>query len=107
LSSVNLRDGYTQTMHYTSGKLSSVTDTYGRSLGLSYSSVGLLATVTTPDTATLNFGYISYSSGHLLSTVTYNTSPATHLTYSYGNTSSDGADRHHRRERPPLCVMDL
>jgi YD repeat-containing protein len=80
--------GYRQTLHYTSGKLTSVTDTYGRTLGLSYSSVGLLATVTTPDVPTFSYGYVGYSSGgHLLSTVTYNTSPTTHQTYSYGNTS--------------------
>ena len=87
LQSVKQRNGYTQTMHYTSSKLSSVTDTYGRSLGISYSSIGLLSGVTTPDTATLAYGYVAFSSGHLLSTVTYNTSPATHQTYSYGNTS--------------------
>jgi hypothetical protein len=88
LQTIKRRNGYTQTMHYASGKLSSVTDTYGRTLGLSYSSVGLLATVTTPDTPTFTYGYVGYSStGHLLSTVTYNTSPTTHQTYSYGNTS--------------------
>ena len=36
LSSIKLRNGYTQTMHYTAGKLTCVTDTYGRTLGLSY-----------------------------------------------------------------------
>jgi hypothetical protein len=80
-------NGYKQTLHYTSGKLSSVTDTYGRHLGISYSSIGLLTGLTTPDSLSLTYGYVSYSSGHLLSTVTYNTSPATHQTYSYGNTS--------------------
>jgi YD repeat-containing protein len=88
LSTIKLRNGYTQTMHYTSGKLSSVTDTYGRHLGISYSSIGLLSGVTTPDAPTFAYGYVSFgSAGHLLSTVTYNTSPATHQTYAYSNTS--------------------
>jgi RHS repeat-associated protein len=92
LSSIKLRNGYTQTMHYTTGKLTSVTDTYGRTLGLSYSSVGLLASVTTPDTPTLAYGYVGFSSGgHLLSTVTYNTSPSTQIQYAYGNTSFPAA----------------
>jgi YD repeat-containing protein len=69
-------------MHYSSaGLLTSVTDTYGRTLGLSYSSVGLLTNLTTPDVATFAYGYVGFSSGgHLLSTVTYNTSPSTHQT---------------------------
>jgi YD repeat-containing protein len=83
--------GYKQTLHYTSGKLSSVTDTYGRHLGLSYTS-GLLTGLTTPDSLNLTYGYVTYSSGgHLLSTVTYNTSPATHQTYVYSNTSFPAA----------------
>ena len=48
----------------------------------------MLTGLTTPDSLSLTYGYVSFSSGgHLLSTVTYNTSPATHQTYSYGNTS--------------------
>ena len=91
LSSIKLRNGYTQTMHYTTGKLSSVSDTYGRTIGLSYTS-GLLTGLTTPDSLSLTYGYVAFSSGgHLLSTVTYNTSPATHQTYSYGNTSYPAA----------------
>jgi Domain of unknown function (DUF6531) len=86
LSTIKLRNGYTQTMHYTSGRLSSVSDTYGRTVSLSYTS-GLLTGLTTPDSLNLTYGYVSYSSGgHLLSTVTYNTSPTTHQTYAYGNT---------------------
>ena len=45
---------------------------------------------------------------HLLSTVTYATSPATHQTYLYENASYPyRADRNHRRERQPLCHMGL
>ena len=76
LQSIKLRNGYTQTMHYTSAQLSSVTDTYGRTLGLTYTS-GLLTGLTTPDSLNLTYGHVGFSSGgHLLSTVTYNTSPA-------------------------------
>ena len=53
---------------------------------------GLLTGLTTPDSLNLTYGYVSFSSGgHLLSTVTYNTSPATHQTYAYGNTSFPAA----------------
>jgi YD repeat-containing protein len=87
LQTIKKRGGYTQTMHYTSGKLSSVTDSYSRSLGLSYSSAGLLTGVTTPDTLALSYGYVAYSSAHLLTTVSYNTSPVTSQTYLYENTN--------------------
>jgi hypothetical protein len=91
LSTVKLRNGYTQTMHYTSGKLSSVTDTYGRTLGMSYTG-SLLTGLTTPDSLNLTYGYVAFSSGgHQLSTVAYNTSPATHQTYAYSNASFPAA----------------
>ena len=108
MQSITLRNGYKQTMHYTSAQLSSVTDTYGRTLGLSYTS-GLLTGLTTPDSLNLTYGFVGFSSGgHLLSTVGYNTSPATHQTYGYSNSQlSVRAHGHHRRERPPLFVMDL
>jgi hypothetical protein len=88
LSTIKRRNGYTQTMHYTSGRLSSVSDTYGRTVSLSYTS-GLLTGLTTPDSLNLTYGYVAFSSGgNLLSTVAYNTSPATHLGYSYFTSSS-------------------
>jgi uncharacterized protein RhaS with RHS repeats len=90
LTSIKLRNGYTQTMHYTSGKLTSVTDTYGTGLTLGYTG-SLLTGLTTPDSANLTYGYIAFASSNLLSTVTYNTSPATHLTYTYANTSYPAA----------------
>jgi hypothetical protein len=92
LNTIKRRNGYTLTLHYTSGKLTSVTDSYTRSLGLSYSSAGLLAGLTTPDSLALSYGYIGFSSGgHLLSTVGYNTTPATHQTYLYENTGLPSA----------------
>jgi YD repeat-containing protein len=89
LQSITLRNGYTQAINYTSGQISFVSDSYGRQLGLSYSSAGLLSGVTTPDTLTLSYGYVAFASAgtHVLSTVTYNTSPATHQTYLYENAS--------------------
>jgi Domain of unknown function (DUF6531) len=91
LSTIKRRNGYTQTMHYTSGRLSSVSDTYGRTIGMSYTS-GLLTGLTTPDSLSLTYGYVAFSSGgHQLSTVAYNTSPATHQTYAYGNASFPAA----------------
>jgi YD repeat-containing protein len=87
LQTIKRRGGYTQTMHYTSGKLTSVTDSYSRSLGISYSSMGLLTGVTTPDTLALTYGYVNFSSANRLTTVSYNTSPATSQTYLYENAS--------------------
>jgi YD repeat-containing protein len=87
LQTIKKRGGYTQTMHYTSGKLSSVTDSFSRSLGISYSSMGLLSGVTTPDTLALSYGYVNFSSANRLTSVSYNTSPATSQTYLYENAS--------------------
>jgi hypothetical protein len=58
LNTIRQRNGYTRTMTYTSGKLTSVTDSYSRSLGLSYSSAGLLTGLTTPDSLSLTYGYV-------------------------------------------------
>jgi hypothetical protein len=38
LQSITLRNGYTQAVNYSSGQISYVSDSYGRQLGLSYSS---------------------------------------------------------------------
>ena len=46
-------------MHYTSGKLTSVTDTYGRTLGMSYTG-SLLTGVTTPDSANVTYSYVAF-----------------------------------------------
>ena len=86
LQTIKKRGGYTQTMHYTGGKLTSVTDSYSRALGLTYSGA-LLTGVTTPDTLALSYGYVAFASANRLTTVTYNTTPATHQTYLYENAS--------------------
>jgi YD repeat-containing protein len=86
LNSIKQRNKYTQALTYSSGKISYVSDSYSRQLGFSYSSAGRLTGVTTPDSLTLTYGYITYtSSGDRLASVTYNTSPATTLTYLYEN----------------------
>ena len=77
LNSIKLRNGYTQTMHYTTGKLTSVTDSYGRSLGLTYTG-SMVTGVTTPDSLRLTYGYTTVNGQSLLTSVTYSTSPTTH-----------------------------
>ena len=84
LNSIAYRNGYTQTLTYTSSKLTSVSDSYSRTLTLSYTGNDLTG-VSTPDSATLTYGYTSTAGSDLLTSVTYNTSPTTSQTYVYGN----------------------
>jgi RHS repeat-associated protein len=84
LNTIKLPNGYTQTMNYTTGVLTSVSDSYSRSLTFTYTG-GVLTGVTTPDTATLTYGYTTTSGQQLLTSVTYNTSPTTNQTYVYAN----------------------
>jgi RHS repeat-associated protein len=79
LSTIQLRNGYEQTLNYGGNVLASVTDSYNRTLTFTYSS-GLLQSVTTPDTLVLSYGYTSGQ----LTTVSYSTSPVTSQTYLYG-----------------------
>ena len=73
-------------MNYTSGVLTSVSDSYSRSLTFTYTS-GVLTGVATPDSATLTYGYTTTAGQSLLTSVTYNTSPTTSQTYVYANTT--------------------
>jgi RHS repeat-associated protein len=91
LNTITARNGYAQTMSYNgNGWLSSVTDSYSRTLTFTYSGA-LIDTVTTPDGQVLTFGYdASYTVGggitpvnNRLVSISYNTSPATGQTYSY------------------------
>ncbi len=85
LTTITLRNGYFQDLAYNgSGELTSVSDTYGRSLEMAYTG-NLLETVTTPDKTTLAFKYNAVSGGSQLVSVTYDTSPATSQTYHYDN----------------------
>jgi RHS repeat-associated protein len=57
LTSIEARDGYTQTMQYdASNRLASVTDSFGRALQFSYQG-NLIHTVTTPSGLVLTYGY--------------------------------------------------
>lgn len=84
LNTIKLRNGYTQTLNYTTGVVTSVSDSYSRSLGFTYTG-GVLTGVTTPDSLTLTFGYTTVAAQKLLTSVTYNTSPVTSQTYLYEN----------------------
>jgi RHS repeat-associated protein len=84
LSSIQTRNGYTQTLQYNgSNQLISVTDSYNRSLNFSYLN-GLLHTVTTPDGLVLTYGFNSNAG---LASVAYSTSPATSQSYVYANSA--------------------
>ncbi len=85
LSSIKLRNGYTQTMAYNgSNQLTSVSDSYSRSLVFTYTG-SLITQATTPDSLVLTYGY--NTAGTLLTSVSYNTSPVTSKTYDYTNAS--------------------
>jgi RHS repeat-associated protein len=90
LTSIQTRNGYTQTLTYSGLQLASVTDSYGRSLTFTYSS-NLLQSVLTPDGTTINYGYTAVSNGSDLTSVTYPTSPSSTLTYVYGNSALPNA----------------
>jgi RHS repeat-associated protein len=88
LAAIKSRNGYTQTLSYfASGRLETVTDSYGRRLSLNYGGNAMLETVLTPDGTTITYGYTSSTSGLNLTSVTFPTSPATNLTYLYGDAS--------------------
>jgi uncharacterized protein RhaS with RHS repeats len=87
LSTIVARDGYTQTLTYNSNnQLTSVSDSFGRSLTLAYIS-GLLNTVTTPDGQVITYGYdvtgLTPSTPDRLIAVSYSTNPATTQFYTY------------------------
>jgi RHS repeat-associated protein len=87
LNSITLRNGYAQTFTYSGTQLQTVTDSYGRKLGFSYASNGMLETVTTPDTLVLTYGFTAATGGNQLTSVSYNTSPVTSQTYVYGTST--------------------
>jgi YD repeat-containing protein len=91
VDSIAQRNGYTQTLTYsTTGsqqQLASVSDSYSRSLTFTYNSNGTLASVSTPDSTTITYGYTSGSEGAVLTSVSYPTSPASGVTYAYGNST--------------------
>ena len=85
LNSIKARNGYTQTLTYNSSNaLTSVTDSYNRSLGFTYQN-GFLQTVTTPDGLTLSYSYAPSGPGTVLTSVAYSTSSVTSQSYLYEN----------------------
>jgi len=88
LNTITSRNGYTQTLHYNgSSQLTSVSDSYSRSLGFTYNN-GLIQTVTTPDSLVLTYGYTTITQGTQLTSVSFNTSPVSSVTYNYGQNSA-------------------
>ena len=91
LTSIEQRDGYTQTLQYGAGNaLASVTDSFGRMLQFNYQS-NLLHTVAAPNGLVLTYGYNSsgQTPGVLdrLVSVAYSTTPQTSRSYLYENSS--------------------
>jgi len=85
LNTIRSRDGYTQTLTYNGiSQLSTVTDSFGRTLSFTYQN-GLLSTLTTPDGLVLRYGYGGTAPVELTS-VTYPTSPQTSESYDYYST---------------------
>jgi RHS repeat-associated protein len=91
LNSIALRNGYTQSLTYSGTQLSSVSDSYSRSLSFTYNSNSFLSTVSTPDSETLTYGYTAAGSTYNLTSITYPTSPTQSQTYVYGNSSLPNA----------------
>jgi|CXWL01.1.fsa_nt_gi RHS repeat-associated protein len=85
LTTIVQLNGYTQTMTVTSGKLTSVTDSLGRSLSLTYNADNRVSTVTFPGGLLITYGYNSSGVGmnDRLVSISYSTSPVTNQTYSY------------------------
>ncbi len=67
VQSVTTLGGYTQSFNYTNSQLSSVSDSFGRSLVFSYYANGLLSSISTPDGVT----QYTYNSSNLLIAVTH------------------------------------
>jgi RHS repeat-associated protein len=90
LQTIAYRNGFTLTMSYTSGDLTTVTDSYSRTLTMTWSGA-LLSTLSTPDGLTITYGYNSSgqngTANDRLISVSYNTTPTTSQTYLYANAS--------------------
>lgn len=84
LTSIVDLNNYTRTLTYTSGKLTNVTDSMGRSLVFTYNGNNRLATVTAPGGLVITFAYNNgVGTGDRLLSATYNTSPASSQIYAY------------------------
>ena len=91
LTAIKARNGYTRTLQYDAGnRLTTVVDSFGRSLQFSYQN-GLLQSVSTPDTLVLTYGYnssgVTAGVNDRLISITYSGTPQTSQTYLYENSS--------------------
>jgi YD repeat-containing protein len=91
LTSIKARNSYTQTLQYNGTEVTSVIDTYGRTLTISYNSSGLISSIVTPDGLVLNYSYSTGGYPILLTQVAYPASPATSQTYLYEDTHFVGS----------------
>lgn len=87
LQTITARNGYTQTLTYSGSLLSTVKDSYSRTLAFAYASTGLLQSVTTPDNTTLTYGFTAAGGGSELTSVSFPTTPVATITYQYRNAS--------------------
>jgi RHS repeat-associated protein len=86
VDSIKARGGYTQNLaHNGKNQLASITDSYGRTLGFTYGSNGLLESVSTPDSTSIAYAYTSVGGSSILSSVSYSTTPVSTVTYLYQN----------------------
>ncbi len=90
LSKIQTRSGYVQTLNYNSAfQLTSVTDSFGRSLAFTYNTSGFLRTMSTPDNQIFTYDYDSTTGAQgpldRLVSVSFSTVPATKRTYLYEN----------------------
>jgi len=90
LASITARNGYTQTMQYAANNLgdellSSVVDSYGRTLTINHNGYTCISSITAPDGLVLNYTYDNI--GNYLTQVSYPTSPATIQSYVYEDTN--------------------
>jgi RHS repeat-associated protein len=92
LTSIKARGGYTQTLHYNGNnppQLTSVTDSYGRTLTIAWGSNRQISSITAPDGLVLTYTYASTPNPFVpiaLVRVGYSTSPATSQSYLYEDT---------------------
>jgi RHS repeat-associated protein len=93
LTQIKDRNGNTTTLTYTSGNLTSVSDTYGRKLAYTYNAQHKLTSVTDPAGRVTTFQYDS--TNHLLTTITDPSGKSIQYTYNTlyqltGKTDKDG-----------------
>ena len=86
LSSIELRNGYTQTVTYNqSTGLPTITDSYGSTLTFTINAFSVL-TLTPPDGPILTYGFGTAGNYRILNSVSYSTTPVTSVSYLYEDT---------------------